>query len=44
MREVEFVPVILNENVEIFSIRISGKEISETNEFIIKYKDSEDIY
>ena len=44
MREVEFVPVILNENIEIFSIRICGKELSETNEFIINFKDSEDRY
>lgn len=40
MRHVEFVPFWLTKEVEIFSIRIDEKENTETNEFILMFKDS----
>ena len=40
MRQVEFVPFWLTEEAEIFTIRIDEKENTETNEFILMFKDS----
>ena len=44
MRKVEFVPFRLTEAVDIYSIRIDGKEESELQEFIVTFKDTDDQY
>ncbi len=38
MKQVEFVPFWLTEEVEIFTIRVVGRDQSETHEFISTYK------
>lgn len=44
MRKVEFVPFRLTESVDIYSIRLDGKEESEVQEFIITFKNINDSY
>ncbi|MBQ7773610.1 MAG: hypothetical protein IJ383_06050 [Bacteroidales bacterium] len=43
MRQVEFVPFKLTEFAEIFSIRLEGKETTELQEFLIAFKDVDNI-
>ena len=40
MRQVEFIPFWLTDEVEIYTIRIGEKSDSETHEFIMMFKDS----
>ena len=44
MREVEFVPFRLTDNADIYSIRIGGGGNTEFQEFLLSFKDSEDIF
>ena len=44
MREVEFVPFRLTDNADIYSIRIDGRENTEFQEFMINFKDTENLY
>ena len=40
MRSVEFVPFLLTEKADVFSIRLNGNVRTETEEFLIEYKDT----
>ena len=40
MRSAEFVPFLLTEKADIFSIRLNGNVRTETEEFLIEYKDT----
>lgn len=42
MKNVEFVPFLLTEATDIFSIRIDGDKISEVDKFFIMFKDTND--
>ena len=42
MRKVEFVPFLLTDVTDIFSIRIDGDKISEVDKFFIMFKDTAD--
>lgn len=42
MRQVEFVPFRLTETAEIFSIRIDDEKDTETTDFLISFKDTDD--
>ena len=44
MRKVEFVPFLLTEVTDIFSIRIDGDKMAEINKFLIMFKDTTDPY
>lgn len=44
MRIVEFVPILLTEKADVFSIRLSGESMSEFNKFYIRFKDTDDTY
>ena len=43
MRQVEFVPFRLTDVAEIFTIRIDGNDNGELQEFIIAFKDNDDV-
>lgn len=43
MRSVEFVPFLLTEKADIFSIRLNGNALTETEEFLIEYKDTKSL-
>ncbi len=43
MRSVEFVPFLLTEKADIFSIRLNGNTLTETEEFLIEYKDTKSL-
>lgn len=43
MRHVEFIPFRLTDIVDIFSIQIDGKDKTELQEFIITFKNSQNI-
>lgn len=43
MRQVEFVPFKLTEFADIFSIKLEGKETTELQEFLIAFKDVDNI-
>jgi len=40
MRSVEFVPFLLTEKADVFSIRLNGNDMTEAEEFLIEYKDT----
>ena len=40
MRQVEFVPFWLTDEVEVYTIRINGKANTETNEFILMFRNT----
>lgn len=44
MSKVEFVPFLLTETTDIFSIRINGDRMTELEKFLIMFKDSENKY
>lgn len=44
MRRVEFVPLLLTDRTDIFTIRIDGAEKSEFQKFLIMFKDNGDPY
>ena len=44
MKRVEFVPLVLTETSDIFTIRIEGEKDTEFRKFFILFKDSEDPY
>ena len=44
MRKVEFVPFKLTDKAEIYSIRVDDRETTEFQEFIVTYKNTEDIF
>lgn len=44
MRIIEFVPILLTENADVFSIRLSGNPSSEFEKFYICFKDTEDAF
>ena len=44
MQKVEFVPLMLTENSDIYSIRVNDDKDSEFRKFIVLFKDSEDTY
>lgn len=41
MKTVEFIPFLLSEKADIFSIRLDGKEQTETEEFLIEFKNTD---
>lgn len=41
MKDVEFVPFLLTEKADIFSIRLNGNEKTETEDFLIEFKDTQ---
>lgn len=43
MKSVEFVPFLLTEKADIFSIRLNGNVLTETEEFLIEYKDTKSL-
>lgn len=43
MKIVEFVPFLLTEKADIFSIRLKGNTLTETEEFLIEYKDTKSL-
>lgn len=44
MKQVEFVPFRFTDVVDIYSIRIDGKENTEFQEFMINFKDTDNEY
>ena len=43
MKDIEFIPFLLTEKADIFSIRLDGNEKTETEEFLIEFKDTQSI-
>lgn len=43
MKDIEFIPFLLTEKADIFSIRLDGNEKAETEEFLIEFKDTQSI-
>ena len=44
MRKVEFVPLVLTEKSDVYSIRIDEEKNTEFQKFVVLFKDSEDAY
>ena len=44
MKKVDFVPFLLTETTDIFSIRIEGEQQTEVEKFLVLFKDSENHY
>ena len=44
MRKVDFVPFLLTDTTDIFSIRIEGEQHTEVEKFLVLFKDSENHY
>lgn len=44
LRRVEFVPLLLTETTDIFTIRLNGEDETEFHKFFILFKDTEDKY
>ena len=42
MKKIEFVPFLLTEVTDIFSIRIDGDRLSEVQKFLVMFKDTSD--